>query len=123
MKYLTFRIFCRRTKYYVLQMLLDLPFIFLVQVMEMLLHHGANINAVNKGRCTALHIAAHKQPIHCVSLLLTRGADVNIQDSYGDTALHDAIGKESCSVIELLCESPGTCFFKKQLLEECYQKF
>lgn len=80
---------------------------FQFQVMELLLRHGADINAVNKGRCTALHIAAHKQPVHCVSLLLSRGADVNIQDSYGDTALHDAIGKESCPVIELLSEAPG----------------
>lgn len=75
--------------------------------MDLLLHHGADINAVNKGSCTALHISAHKQPVNCVTLLLSRGADVNVQDSYGDTALHDAIGKESCPVIDLLCEAPG----------------
>lgn len=78
--------------------------------MDLLLRHGANINAVNKGSCTALHISAHKQPVNCVTLLLSRGADVNIQDSYGDTALHDAIGKESCQVIDLLCEAPGVDF-------------
>lgn len=65
------------------------------QVMEILLDNGANINAVNKGGCSALHVAVNKQHLDCVKVLLNYQCDVNIQDTYGDTAQHDAIGKYS----------------------------
>jgi len=61
--------------------------------MELLLDNGANINAVNNGGCSTLHVAVNKQHLDCVKVLLDRGCDVNIQDTYGDTAQHDAIGE------------------------------
>lgn len=70
--------------------------------MEYLLKKTAHIDATNKGRCSALHVAVNKQHVQCVKVLLKHNCNVNIQDSYGDTALHDAIGKESCEIIELL---------------------
>lgn len=68
---------------------------------------GADLNASNRSGCTALHIAAHKQPTRCVQILLTAGASPNCRDLYGDTALHDAIGKDNYPVIELLCNASG----------------
>lgn len=60
--------------------------------MDILLQNGANINAVNKGGCSTLHVAVNKQHLDCVKVLLDHNCDVNIQDTYGDTAQHDAIG-------------------------------
>lgn len=76
----------------------------------MLIKAGAELNTANQSGCTALHIAAHKQPARCVQVLLAAGADPNCRDLYGDTALHDAIGKDSYQVIELLCAAPGAYF-------------
>lgn len=71
--------------------------------MDLLLSRGASINAVNNGRCSALHVAVNKQHVQCVRVLLRYHCDVNLQDSYGDTALHDAIGKDALDVIDALC--------------------
>lgn len=73
------------------------------EVMELLLSRGAAINAVNNGRCSALHVAVNKQHAQCVKVLLRYHCDVNLQDSYGDTALHDAIGKDALDIIDALC--------------------
>ena len=73
--------------------------------MELLLRKGANIDAVNKGHCSALHVAVSKQHPSCVKLLLKYDCNVNVQDSYGDTPLHDAIGKTSIEILELLGNS------------------
>jgi E3 ubiquitin-protein ligase mind-bomb len=50
-----------------------------VEVLELLLCRGSAINALNCGRCTALHVAVNKQHHACVLLLLRCGADANIQ--------------------------------------------
>lgn len=73
------------------------------EIMELLLSRGAAINAVNNGRCSALHVAVNKQHAQCVRVLLRHHCDVNLQDSYADTALHDAIGKDALDVIDALC--------------------
>ena len=71
--------------------------------MELLLARRAPINAVNNGKCSALHVAVNKQQPQCVNTLLRKDCDVNLQDSYGDTALHDAIGKDALDIIDALC--------------------
>jgi E3 ubiquitin-protein ligase mind-bomb len=50
--------------------------------MELLLQKGANINALNNGECSTLHVAVNKQHQDCVRVLLKRRADVNIQVRY-----------------------------------------
>lgn len=65
------------------------------------------MNATNRSGCTALHIAAHKQPARCIQILISAGADPNCSDLYGDTALHDAIGKDNFEAIEMLCMAQG----------------
>lgn len=73
------------------------------EIMKLLLSRNAQINAINQGKCSALHIAVNKQQSTCVKLLLRYGCDVNLQDSYGDTALHDAIGKDALDIVDALC--------------------
>lgn len=83
------------------------------EIMELLVSRGADVNAVNRGRCSALHVAVNKQHVLCVSTLLDHKIDPNIQDSYGDTALHDAIGKDSHEITELLTSIAGIDFTLK----------
>ena len=80
------------------------------EVMELLLSRGAPIDAVNNGRCSALHVAVNKQHAGCVRVLLRHACDVNLQDSYGDTALHDAIGKDALDIIDALCACDSVNF-------------
>lgn len=53
---------------------------------ELLLAHGADVNARNKQGRTPLHVAVPKKTLAAV--LLAKGADVNAKDSTGMTPLH-----------------------------------
>ena len=59
-------------------------------VIEVLLKHGANVNAKDNGGWTALHWAAKLGHADVVEVLLKHGADVNARDDRGWTALHVA---------------------------------
>lgn len=47
--------------------------------MELLLKKGAQINALNNGGCSTLHVAVNKQHAECVRILLKNKCNVNIQ--------------------------------------------
>jgi len=55
-------------------------------VANLLISHGANINAVNGLGMTLLHIVCLNTKAYIVKLLLDRGADVNIIDRDGKVA-------------------------------------
>ena len=71
------------------------------EIMKILLDNSANVNAINDGGCSTLHVAVNKQHLDCVKVLLNYNCNVNIQDTYGDTAQHDAIGNYylSCMIL------------------------
>jgi len=48
-------------------------------VTEFLLSKNAQVNAVNKGGCSALHVAVNKQQLRCVHVLLKHKCDPNKQ--------------------------------------------
>lgn len=48
-------------------------------VTEFLLKRGADVNALNRTRCSALHVSVNKQYEGCVRTLLHFGASVNLQ--------------------------------------------
>ncbi|XP_067951560.1 uncharacterized protein [Watersipora subatra] len=73
-------------------------------MLKLLLERGLNINAVNEGGCSTLHVAVKSQHLDCVQVLIEHDCDVNIQDTYGDTPLHDAIGKESTEIVRMLMD-------------------
>jgi len=63
-----------------------------VDVAELLLKHGAKINAKNNGNLTALHGAASYGDIAAMDLLLAHGADPNMVSGGGSTVLMILLG-------------------------------
>ena len=57
---------------------------------EVLIQNGADVNAVDKDKCTALHLPAEYGHVDVAKVLLQNGADVNAVDTDKDTALHYA---------------------------------
>ena len=73
---------------------------------QLLLSHGANVNAADSDGETALHYAARagQQPVEIFRALLQKGADVNVRDHDGTTALMKVIQKERPELALLLLE-------------------
>ena len=81
-------------------------------IVDLLLAHGADINAKdNRGR-TVLH-KVHSESAEFVAFLLERGADVNMRDANGETPLFVTISQGSWqmdrtrTVIDLLLANGG----------------
>lgn len=73
-------------------------------IVELLVIHGANINAVQKTGSTALILAADLGHICCVAVLLGLGAHVNISQHLGETALMKACKRGNRPIVQLLLE-------------------
>ena len=64
--------------------------LFSLQVTELLIRKGANLNDKNKEFLVPLHIASDKAHVEIVEVLLKHGANINSLDCLGQTALHRA---------------------------------
>ena len=71
-------------------------------VAELLLAHGADVNAKNNNGSTPLHFAAALGHKDVAELLLAHGADVNAKNKGGSTPLHFAAALGHKDVAELL---------------------
>jgi len=83
-----------------LQMTLDHRPLF-----ELMLTHGADINARSRGGKTPLHMASESGQVDEVRYLIDRKAAVNVQDNNGNTPLHLAARKGHGPVCAKLVES------------------
>lgn len=61
-----------------------------VDIMQLLIEHGANVNVRDENGKTPLHIAAFVGYYDGVSLLLKHGVQVNARDNEGKTPLAEA---------------------------------
>jgi ankyrin repeat protein len=61
-----------------------------VDILQLLLNHGASVNAVTNHGYTPFHHAARVGHVDILQLLLNHGASVNAVDKYGETPLHHA---------------------------------
>jgi ankyrin repeat protein len=79
---------------------------------ELLISHGADVNATNGFGDTPLHIAVARYgkqseegaviTKNAIELLLAHGASINTQNSKGETPLHSAVRSNQISLVELL---------------------
>ncbi|KAL8815302.1 MAG: hypothetical protein Q9191_008471, partial [Dirinaria sp. TL-2023a] len=74
------------------------------KIVQLLLDHGANVNAISKFGGTALHVASVRGFEKIVQLLLNHGANVNAISKYDDTALHVASLRGFEKIVQLLLD-------------------
>jgi ankyrin repeat protein len=75
-----------------------------LEAIKLVLTHGGNVNTVNGGNTTALHIAASQGNTAAAALLLENGAQVNAEDVNHDTPLSLAVDSKSIGTVQLLLE-------------------
>lgn len=73
-----------------------------LEMIELLIDFGADINATNPEGWTALLAAIKAQNVECANILLTRGADLDYISQNGHLALTTAIIYNSHAVLKLL---------------------
>lgn len=73
-----------------------------LEIMELLIQHGADVNLQDRYGLTALHWAARSGHTDIVELLLEKGAYPNPREDYGFTPLHEAAENNHPDIIELL---------------------
>ena len=72
---------------------------------EVLIRHGADVNAVDTAGLTVLHHAVRSGHVRLASRLIAAGASVRAVDHDGNTALHFAAANHSSRLIRLLIEA------------------
>ncbi len=72
------------------------------QIMELLLTHKADINAVNSKKQTPLHHACLYDRVGAAMYLISKGADLEAEDTSGKTALHIATDERNTKMITML---------------------
>lgn len=76
-----------------------------VQMVKLLLAHGANVKHANKLGRTALCVAAFQGEKINAKVLLKHGAEIDVQDSMGNTPLALAAVEKHDAVVRLLLEN------------------
>jgi len=74
-----------------------------LDIVEMLIQHGADVNIKNKiNGTTAVYVAAEKGYVECLELLIPHGADVNSRTFDGKTPVFAATKQGAFECLELL---------------------
>ncbi|CAK9294082.1 unnamed protein product [Gordionus sp. m RMFG-2023] len=71
--------------------------------------YNIDLNARNRKRQTALHIAVNRGFSDVVEMLLKLGAHPNLQDLEGDTPVHDAVSKKKDEILSFLLNFEEIC--------------
>ena len=77
-------------------------------LIELLLAHGADVNARDASGSAPLHLAAHEGSWKAIEILLSSGVHVNVRDNEGRTPLAVAIREGNKDAADLLRRRDGT---------------
>ena len=78
-----------------------------VEVTELLIASGADLEGTDKYGNTPLHYAAHHGRKETTKLLITKGADLNVKRDDGNTPLDNATQYKHTEIIDLLRKHGG----------------
>ena len=78
-----------------------------VEVTELLIASGADLEGTDKHGNTPLHYTAHRGSKETAKLLITKGADLNVKRDDGNTPLDNATKYKHTDIIELLRKHGG----------------
>ncbi len=92
------------------------------QVCQLLLQHGARVNASNELKETPLHLAAKHGHEHISKLLLQHGADANNVKADGDSILITAIRKHEAVIVRQLLEHGANVHFRNKYGDTALKK-
>lgn len=75
-----------------------------IDILQILLDHGATVFMLDDYKSTTLHIAANytRKGNDMMQFLLSKGVHINAQDVYGVTALHNAVLQNNIRPVEFL---------------------
>jgi len=82
----------------------DIIFENIEDIVKLLINHGADVNAINSYDDSPLHEAIFMDFESIVELLLNHGARVDVKDFYGNTPLFSAVLNDSKEIVKLLIE-------------------
>ena len=51
-----------------------------INIIELLINNNANVNAINNGGNTALHVASLNGKIDAIEILINKNADINFKN-------------------------------------------
>ena len=80
-----------------------------MEVIQLLLDHGADVNAQKEDRWTALHLGVLFGHVQVVEVLLKRGADPHARTKKGETPfqLASSSSRNHTQIMRLLSERTG----------------
>lgn len=76
-----------------------------INVVELLLDEGADVNLLNHRNESALHLAAERDFQDIAKILLQHGADINRRSFTGNTVLHGAVNARNTSLFNFLLDN------------------
>ena len=76
-----------------------------LEVAELLLERGAEVDVQNENQETPLHLTSEDGVLEIARMLIKRGSNVNSQDTRGWTPLHSAARNGHLDVVKLLLDS------------------
>lgn len=93
-----------------------------LEIMEILIDAGANINAVNRRGHTPLHMAMRHNSPDAARLLIARGASVNMPDNDGLAPFGHAVYHQKTENVRLMLDNGAEINDGKSFLRACMNR-
>ena len=79
-----------------------------VEIVELLINKGANLNALDKSKRNCLHLACYGRNEKIIQMLIKGGIDINAMDEMGHKPYDFAVSTNNDNIIAMLKSSGGT---------------